>query len=101
MADLEDTLDKIYDDLKQLRDEIKLKVHLGSMELRDQWQELENDWTNWTHHVAQELQAKGEDLEAEIREAGGEDLRKVEIKTKLAISKLKQGFEEVSSKLKD
>jgi len=101
MADLEDTLDKVYDDLKQLRDEIGLKVHLGSMGLRDQWRELETDWGNWTHQLAQELQAKGEDLEAELREAGGEDLRKLEVKTKLAIGKLKKGFEEVSSKLKD
>ena len=30
-------LDKTYDELKQLRDEIRLKLQLGGMELRDEW----------------------------------------------------------------
>ena len=95
----EDTLDKIYAELKQMHDEIKLKLHLGGMELRDEWNRLEAEWDTWTHQLSQELEAKGEDIEAQIRESGGDDLRKAEIKTKLAISKLKRGFKEVADKL--
>ena len=32
-----DPLDKTCDELKQLRDEIRLKLQLGAMELRDEW----------------------------------------------------------------
>ncbi len=45
------------------------------------------------------LETKAEDLEKKLREAGGEDLRKIEIATKLTISKLKRGFREISDKL--
>ena len=95
----QDTLDKIYDDLKQLRDEIGLKLHLASMDLRDQWNELESDWSSWTHQLAKDLEATGEDVEKSLREAHGDDLRKVEIKTKVAIGKLKRGFREIADKL--
>ena len=96
-----ETLKSIYSELKQTRDEIGLKLHLGGMELRDQWGELDAEWNTWTDHVAKELKTKAEDLEAKIREAGGEDLRKAEIATKLSISKLQKGFKEVSDKLKE
>ncbi len=96
-----ETLDSVYEELKQLRDEIGLKLHLGGMDLRDQWGELESEWKTWTHQLAQELDAGAEDVEAKIREAGGDDLRKVEIKTKLAISKLQKGFKEVADKLNE
>ena len=95
----QDALDKIYDELKQIHDQIALKVHLGGMELRKKWNELDTEWETWIEQVKADLEAKGDDLETRLREAGGEDLRKVEIKTKLAISKLEKGFKEVAEKL--
>jgi hypothetical protein len=97
----EDALDKIYDDLNQMRDEIKLKLHLGGMEVREEFGRLDLEWENWTHRLSQEFKAEGEDLEAKIREAGGEDLKKAEIATNLAIAKLKSGLQGVVDKLKD
>ncbi len=98
-AETEGTLDKIYGELKQLRDEIALKVHLGGMELREQWSELEGEWDSWTHQLKQDLESKGDDLEKDLRKAGGDDLRKLEIKTKVSVSKLERGLKEVSKKL--
>ena len=92
-------LDKTYDELKQLRDEIRLKLQLGGMELRDDWEKLDAEWSTWTHQLGQEFEATAEDLEKKLREAGGEDLRKIEIAMKLEISKLKRGFREVADKL--
>jgi len=92
-------LDKAYDELKQLRDEIRLKLQLGGMEVRDEWEKLEGEWDTWTHQLGQQLEAKADDLEQRLREAGGEDLRKLEVATKLEISKLKRGFQEVADKL--
>lgn len=97
----EDALGKIYDDIKQMRDEIKLKLHLGGMGVRDEVEKLDLEWENWTHQLSQELKAEGEDLEAKIREAGGEDLKKAEISTNLATAKLKSGLQGVADKLKD
>jgi hypothetical protein len=93
-------LDQIYQELKKSRDEIGLKLHLGSMELRDRWQELEGEWDTWVHQVKKDLGAKSDDLEAELREAGGDTLKKVEIATRVTISKLKRGLEEVAAELK-
>jgi hypothetical protein len=40
MADL----NKLTDDLKRARDEIALKIHLGSMEAKGEWADLEKRW---------------------------------------------------------
>jgi hypothetical protein len=93
-------LDQIYQELKKSRDEIGLKAHLGSMELRDKWQKLEGEWDTWVHQVKKDIDAKSDDLEAELRAAGGDTLRKVEIATRVTISKLKRGIEEVAEELK-
>jgi len=36
-----DQLQKTLNDAKQLADEIRLEIHLGTMELKDRWAELE------------------------------------------------------------
>ncbi|MEP3048846.1 MAG: hypothetical protein ABJL55_21085 [Roseibium sp.] len=43
MADLQ----AVVDELKQTRDEVKLKIHLGSKELQDEWNELEGKWNDF------------------------------------------------------
>ena len=35
-------LQKLMDQLKQDRDELKLKIHLGKKELKDEWEELQD-----------------------------------------------------------
>ncbi len=47
------------EDLKQLRDELRLQMHLGSMEIQDEWEELEKKWTEFTHKAELEATAKG------------------------------------------
>lgn len=37
---------KMIDTLKQDRDELRLKLHLASMEMQDQWHEVEHKWDN-------------------------------------------------------
>ena len=36
--------DKIVQELKTLRDEVALKIHLGSKDLKDQWDDLEEKY---------------------------------------------------------
>jgi len=57
------------DDVQQLRDEIKLKLHLASMEAKDQWSQLE---------------AQLQELENEAKHAGDTTREFIgELKTKL------------------
>ena len=34
----------LVEELKRTRDEIKLKIHLGSKDVQDEWSELEQRW---------------------------------------------------------
>ena len=40
-------LHKLSENLKSTRDEIMLKIHLGSMEAQDEWTELEKRWKSF------------------------------------------------------
>ena len=40
-GDLEHQMRDLADELKRLRDEIRVKLHLASLEARDRWNELE------------------------------------------------------------
>ena len=41
---MKSTLDEIKAEIEQLRDEIKLKAHLGKAEARDELEKLEKKW---------------------------------------------------------
>ena len=51
---------ELLNTLKTQRDELNVKMHLASMEVRDEWQVVEDKWEH--------LQSKGAQLE---KEAGG------------------------------
>ncbi len=44
---MKDKLDQIKAEIEQLRDEIKLKAHLGKADAADQMEKLENDWKSF------------------------------------------------------
>ena len=44
MTDRGDRLSDEFEHLRTLRDELRVRVHLGKAEIRDQWEELEKDW---------------------------------------------------------
>ncbi len=70
MADLK----KMYEDAKRLRDEIALKVHLGSRDVQDEWARLEQRWKEFEvkaqlDRSAKDVQAAGEILGSELKSA--------------------------------
>lgn len=72
----------LVDELKQTRDEVKLKIHLGSKELQDEWNELEGKWDSF------EAKAKLEESADNIGEATsllGDELSKAFKKIKSAL----------------
>ncbi|WP_421982176.1 hypothetical protein [Roseibium sp.] len=78
MADI----NALINELKQTRDEVKLKIHLGSKELQDEWNELEGKWDDF------EAKAKLGDSAENIGEATsmlGDELSKAFKKIKSAL----------------
>lgn len=65
---------KLVDDLRRMRDEIRLKAHLGSKDLQDEWAALENRWHSFEKKAELERSAKNvgkalSDLGTELAEA--------------------------------
>lgn len=50
--------DKIVADLKQLRDEARVKAHLGAMALKDEWDEVEKRWETFEARAKLDRSAK-------------------------------------------
>jgi hypothetical protein len=55
-------LTKVYEDAKRTRDEIALKIHLGSRDLLDEWERLEKRWKEF--EVKAQLERSAKDLGA-------------------------------------
>jgi hypothetical protein len=51
--ELHEELTKLSETLKQQRDEIRLKLHLASAELKDEWEESEREWGHFKDKVAE------------------------------------------------
>ena len=61
---------KFIDDLKTVRDEAKLKIHLGSKEVQEEWAELEKRWHAF--RTKAELHKSGEELSGTVKKLGAE-----------------------------
>lgn len=61
--------------LKQQRDELALKIHLGNAELKDEWDELNDKLSNLIHTydpLKQSVSQSGEDLWESLKLVGEE-----------------------------
>ena len=75
-------IDSLIEELKQVRDELRLQIHLGSKELQDEWAKLEPKWDEFIKDA--DLEESAERLGAATRSLGEE---------------LKQAYERVRSAL--
>lgn len=62
----------IIDDLKTLRDEINLQIHLGSKEVQDEWAGLEGKWGEFSSKA--HLSESADDIGDALGDLG-EDLK--------------------------
>lgn len=76
--------DRILEQLKQKRDELKLQMHLAGKDLEDDWEDLETKMKRFAEKA--ELQRSGEGLSDSMRSLGRE---------------LKEGYDRVRRALKD
>ena len=61
----------VWAKLRQERDELRVKIHLGTMEAKEEWEELEG---KWQHLESRAAEKKDEVVEAS-REVTVENLR--------------------------
>ncbi len=78
MADLHD----LTRDLKKLRDELELKMHLASMEAKQEWKTLDAKWQNFSTRAR--LDDSAESV-GDALELLGEELKKGYKRLKLAL----------------
>jgi DNA repair ATPase RecN len=87
MENLRDQMTKALEQLKQQRDELQVRLHLGKADAKDEWSRLENQW--------KEIKPR---LEA-AREEVGKTAESVGAALSLAIDELKKGYERLRSRL--
>lgn len=87
MTEEGDRNQEILERLRQQRDELRLKMHLGKAEARDEWEELEEKWAS----LKERLRAVG----GEATDAKGD----ISSAAKDLASELKRGYERIKAKL--
>lgn len=60
----------LFEDLKRTRDEIKLKIHLGSKDVQDEWNDLEKRWSSFESKA--ELDRSAKDVGDAVKILGSE-----------------------------
>ena len=62
--------DELIADLKQKRDELRVKMHLASREVQDEWQELEEKMDDFSKKA--QLEETGKGLSSAVGQLGQE-----------------------------
>lgn len=73
--DQKSTIEGVISDLKQQRDELRLQLHLGSQELKDQWQKLDDKLAQLSEQyqpLKHAVEESSSDVWDAIRLLGGE-----------------------------
>lgn len=83
MTDRRSNIDSMIEELKQTRDELALKIHLASAEVRDEWEDFEKK----LDHVRGQAKRVGE--------AVGEAADDVGDALGIVADELKQGYERI------
>lgn len=87
MADSPDWFARELEGLRQLRDEVRLQVHLGKADAREAWDEVEKRW----HQLEARLRV--------VREGSREDLGEIREAAKLLAEQIRDGYRHVKSLL--
>jgi uncharacterized protein (DUF3084 family) len=87
MADMPEALEKVVAELKQQRDELRVRAHLMAQEARDEWDELEKKW----EHAQSRLERFGDEAEKASKEVASA--------LKLVFGELKEGYARIKKAL--
>ena len=84
MNDVKDRIEEMFDELKQERDELHVKLHLAKLETSEEWQKLEG---------------KLEKLESKLKDIGGataDASREMGAAAKLLGEEIRDGFKKIA-----
>ena len=87
--------EKLWQTLKQERDEIHVQMHLAQSEVKDQWQELENQW----EHLSQKMHNEKVKLAA-ASDAAKESNEEIVESLHQLMDDIKTGYHNVREKLR-
>jgi len=85
---MKEDFDKLVDKLKAERDELKLKMHLGSMEAKAEFEEAEKKW--------RKVKMKASEISDDAVETSEEYINKA----KVVGEELKEAYSRISKRLK-
>jgi hypothetical protein len=83
MSEYKERIEEALSGLRQMRDELKVKIHLGKAEAQTEWDELEGKW--------QELKARGK----MVGEEAAESAKDVSSALEIVAEELKKGYERI------
>ena len=86
MADLKDEINEMIAELKQVRDELKVQLHLAKEDLKDDWDQVEGN--------LEKLEAKAKNIGKATAEASVD----VGEAAKLLAEEVKHGFDKIRSR---
>ena len=81
--DVREKLEKELEDLRATRDELKLRLHLGKLDAKDEWEQIEKQW----QQVESKLKLAGEtgrEIAGDIGEAAS-----------LTLNEMKEGYKKL------
>lgn len=87
MSERRNALAQLFSTLRQQRDELRLKIHLGSQELKDEWEKLDEKYTR--------VKADYEPLQHAV----GETAEDVWESLQLVGEEIKEGFKRIGKSL--
>lgn len=87
MSEWKVRFEKEFDDVRRMRDELNVRIHLAKAEAKDRWNELE--------HEFHKLEAKGR----QIAHASEEPLRDVRDAARLLIDEIREGYRRIREAL--
>ena len=85
MADLGDRLSEEFDQLRKVRDELRVQLHLGRAEVKERWEKLEKDWA----HVEGKLKL--------LRDESKGDLQDVADAGRNLLQEIRKGYDHLKS----
>jgi len=86
-AQSQDRIQKLLEDLKRQRDELRLQMHLGTLELKREWDKLDSKLVELTGRAQP------------VRAAVGESAEEVWEAVKLVGTEIKEGFDRIRKAL--
>lgn len=91
MTDINDQIEDVIESLKQQRDELKVHMHLASLDAKDEWDSIEKRWERWL--AESKAQAKP------LKDVMEESAKDVGTALDLVLEEVKNSYERIKNQI--